>query len=108
MRTGVSESYRPPRTLSGAPRIAGTRVHVSVVLDSLAAGLTPDQIVDEYPSEPGELRCVFIESQPPGRDTMHWRIADAATGRLDEGHARVSGLLAHQPWGSELLAGSVR
>lgn len=37
-------------TLSGAPRIAGTRVHVSVVLDNLAAGLTPDQIVDEYPS----------------------------------------------------------
>jgi uncharacterized protein (DUF433 family) len=39
-----------PETLSGAPRIAGTRVHVSVVLDNLAAGLTPDQIVDEYPS----------------------------------------------------------
>jgi uncharacterized protein (DUF433 family) len=39
-----------PETLSGAPRIAGTRVHVSVVLDNLAAGLTPEQIVDEYPS----------------------------------------------------------
>jgi uncharacterized protein (DUF433 family) len=39
-----------PETLSGTPRIAGTRVHVSVVLDNLAAGLTPDQIVDEYPS----------------------------------------------------------
>jgi uncharacterized protein (DUF433 family) len=39
-----------PETLSGARRIAGTRVHVSVVLDNLAAGLTPDQIVDEYPS----------------------------------------------------------
>ena len=39
-----------PGTLSGAPRIAGTRVHVSVILDNLAAGLTPDQIVGEYTS----------------------------------------------------------
>jgi hypothetical protein len=59
--------------------------------------------------EPGELRCIFIESQPLGRDTMHWRIADAATGQLDEGHVRVSGLRAVQPWGSErVLVGSAR
>lgn len=37
-------------TLGGAPRIAGTRVHVSVILDNLAAGLTPKEIVDEYPT----------------------------------------------------------
>jgi hypothetical protein len=52
---------------------------------------------------------VFIESQPLGRDTMHWRIADAATGQLDEGHVRVSGLRAVQPWGSDrVLVGSAR
>ena len=30
--------------------IRGTRIMVSVVLDNLAAGLTPDEIVDAYPS----------------------------------------------------------
>jgi uncharacterized protein (DUF433 family) len=30
--------------------IKGTRILVSVVLDNLAAGLTPDEIVDAYPS----------------------------------------------------------
>ena len=37
-------------TLGGAPRIAGTRVHISVILANLAAGLTPDEIVGEYPT----------------------------------------------------------
>jgi len=30
---------------------------------------------------------------------MHWRIADAATGRVAEGHVRVADLLDIQPWG---------
>jgi uncharacterized protein (DUF433 family) len=30
--------------------IAGTRVPVSVVLDCLAAGMSPEQIVEEYPT----------------------------------------------------------
>ncbi|MBW3561230.1 MAG: DUF3556 domain-containing protein [Actinobacteria bacterium] len=47
---------------------------------------------------PGELRCVFLESQPLHRQELHWRIADAAEGRLDEGHAQVSDLRAQQPW----------
>jgi uncharacterized protein (DUF433 family) len=34
----------------GKACIRGTRVMVSVVLDNLAAGLTPDQILKEYPS----------------------------------------------------------
>ena len=35
--------------LGGEPCIRGTRIHVAVVLDSLAEGLTPEQIVDHYP-----------------------------------------------------------
>lgn len=38
-----------PKVLGGEPRIRGTRIHVAVVLDSLAEGLTPAQIVDHYP-----------------------------------------------------------
>lgn len=33
----------------GKPCIKGTRIMVSVVLDNLAAGLTPEEIIAEYP-----------------------------------------------------------
>lgn len=33
----------------GKPCIRGTRIMVSVVLDNLAEGLTPEAIVDDYP-----------------------------------------------------------
>jgi uncharacterized protein (DUF433 family) len=39
-----------PMICHGKACIKGTRVMVSVVLDNLAAGLTPEQIVESYPS----------------------------------------------------------
>ena len=39
-----------PAVLSGQAVIAGTRVPVSVVLDCLAAGMSAEQIVEEYPT----------------------------------------------------------
>lgn len=39
-----------PQVCHGKPCIAGTRIMVSVVLDNLAAGLTPDEIVATYPT----------------------------------------------------------
>jgi Transmembrane protein of unknown function (DUF3556) len=47
---------------------------------------------------PGDLRCVFLESQPLGKPWMHWRVVDAADGLVDEGRIVVANLLAHQPW----------
>ena len=38
-----------PDICHGKPCIRGTRIMVSVVLDNLAEGLTPEEIVDEYP-----------------------------------------------------------
>src|SRR5215216_5312500 len=38
-----------PNVCGGAPCIAGTRIMVSVILDNLAEGLTPDEIAAEYP-----------------------------------------------------------
>jgi uncharacterized protein (DUF433 family) len=38
-----------PKVLGGEPCIRGTRIHVSVILDSLAEGLTPTEIIDHYP-----------------------------------------------------------
>ena len=39
-----------PQVCHGKACVRGTRTMVSVVLDNLAAGLTPDEIVDSYPS----------------------------------------------------------
>jgi hypothetical protein len=50
---------------------------------------------------PGDLRVLALESQPLGKPWVHWRIVDAAEGRLDEGHIRVADLLDHQPWPEE-------
>ncbi len=39
-----------PNVCHGNPCVAGTRVSVSVILDNLAAGETPEQILESYPT----------------------------------------------------------
>ena len=39
-----------PHICHGKMCIRGTRIFVSVVLDNLAAGMTPEEIVREYPT----------------------------------------------------------
>ena len=39
-----------PQIHHGKACLTGTRIPVSVVLDNLAAGLTPDQIMASYPA----------------------------------------------------------
>ncbi len=48
----------------------------------------------------GELRCIFVESQPLGRATIDYRIVDANSGLLSQGQLQVSALRACQPWQS--------
>lgn len=48
--------------------------------------------------EPGELRCIFVESQPLFGRTVHYRIVDAQSGLIEEGEIAVSDLRAVQPW----------
>ena len=38
-----------PSVCGGAPCIAGTRIRVSVILDNLAEGVTPEVVAEEYP-----------------------------------------------------------
>jgi uncharacterized protein (DUF433 family) len=38
-----------PNVLGGQPCIRDTRIPVAVIIDSLAEGLTPAQIVDHFP-----------------------------------------------------------
>ena len=48
--------------------------------------------------EPGELRCVFVESQPLGRGTLAYRLVDASTGPFAAGTLEIAELRARQPW----------
>ncbi|MCU0727295.1 MAG: DUF433 domain-containing protein [Planctomycetes bacterium] len=43
-----------PAVCHGVACIAGTRIPVSVVLDNLAAGLTPAEILASYPTLPAD------------------------------------------------------
>ena len=48
--------------------------------------------------EAGELRCIFVESQPLGGSTLAYRIVDAKTGEVERGALPVSELRSRQPW----------
>ena len=49
--------------------------------------------------EEGELRCIFVESEPLGRGTLEYRIADAKSGLRERGELQVSDLRKCHPWG---------
>ena len=49
-----------PAVLNGQPRIRGTRIPVTVLLDCLAAGMTGEEISREYPTLPeGSIRAAL-------------------------------------------------
>lgn len=48
--------------------------------------------------EPGELRCICMESQPLGRSTLDYNIYDANTGLRKSGQVDVNDLRKLQPW----------
>jgi hypothetical protein len=48
--------------------------------------------------EAGELRCIFVESEPLLRRTLGYRIVDAKLGQLEAGELEVAALRARQPW----------
>jgi hypothetical protein len=48
--------------------------------------------------EEGELRCIFVESQPLGRGHMDYRVVDAKTGVIESGRVLIRDLMKRQPW----------
>jgi uncharacterized protein (DUF433 family) len=38
-----------PAVCAGKPCIKGTRIYIAIILDALAEGLTPEQVIDHYP-----------------------------------------------------------
>jgi hypothetical protein len=45
-----------------------------------------------------DLRVIVLESQPIHRQWQHYRIVDAATGLVEQGHIRVKDMVERQPW----------
>ena len=39
-----------PNICAGKPCIRGTRIYIAIILDALTEGLTPEEIIDHYPS----------------------------------------------------------
>lgn len=50
---------------------------------------------------PGELRCLFVESQPFFNPALEWRVVDAHDGELHREETPVKQLLDLMPWPSE-------
>ena len=50
-----------PEIMSGAPVFTGTRVPVAALLDNLAAGLSLDEFLDNFPSVKREQAATFLE-----------------------------------------------
>lgn len=57
-----------------------------------------DAIQAECQFEAGQLRCIFVESQPLHRRTCAYRIVDAKTGELAAGEMTVAEMMARPAW----------
>ena len=64
------------------------------------------EVQEQCGFEAGELRCIFVESQPFGKSTLAYRIVDAATGQIEAGELEVGELLKRQPWGDATELGA--
>ena len=40
-----------PSVCGGKPCVRGTRIYIAIILDSLAEGLSPEEIMKEYPPQ---------------------------------------------------------
>ncbi len=60
-----------PNICHGRACIKGTRIMVSVVLDNLAAGLTPDEIIQSYPTlTPQAIQAAIAYAAELGRERV--------------------------------------
>ena len=64
-----------PCVCGGKPCILGTRIDIAIILDGLAEGLTPDQIIDHYPQLTVEdIQAALAYAADLSRENL-WKIA---------------------------------
>jgi len=64
-----------PDVCGGQPCIRGTRIYIAIILDSLAEGLAPEQIIEEYPQLTlDDIRGALAYAAELSRENI-WKIA---------------------------------
>jgi hypothetical protein len=106
---GRSLATLVPRAIEGAGELSRFEWYDGEMVAGAALGwnfgdghLHAEQLLtsisEQCAFEPGELRCVFIESQPIHRQQLEYRILDSVDGELERGNLAVAQLRALQPW----------
>lgn len=66
-----------PRVCAGKPCIRGTRIYIAIILDGLAEGLTPEQIIDHYPQlTHDDMRAALAYAAELSREKV-WKVTTA-------------------------------
>ena len=66
-----------PRACGGKPCIRGTRAYIAIILDGLAEGLTPEQIIDHYPHLTlDDIRAALAYAAELSRENV-WKLSTA-------------------------------
>ena len=64
-----------PAVCAGKPCVRGTRIYIAVILDALAEGLTPEEIIDHYPSlTVDDVRAAVAYAADLARENV-WKIS---------------------------------
>jgi len=64
-----------PAVCAGKPCIRGTRIYIAIILDALAEGLTPEGIIDHYPSLTLEdIRAAVAYAADLARENV-WKVS---------------------------------
>lgn len=67
-----------PGVCGGKPCIAGTRICISIILDGLAEGMTPEQIVGHYPQlTPDDIHGALAYAAELAQENI-WKVAAGA------------------------------
>lgn len=63
-----------PQVCGGKPCIRGTRIYIAIILDALAEGLSPEAIIDHYPSlTTDDVRAAVAYAAELARENV-WKI----------------------------------
>jgi uncharacterized protein (DUF433 family) len=64
-----------PAVCAGKPCIRGTRIYIAIILDALAEGLTPEQIIEHYPHlSVDDIRAALAYAAELARENV-WKVA---------------------------------
>ncbi|WP_017718637.1 DUF433 domain-containing protein [Kamptonema formosum] len=70
----LSRVTADPAVCGGFPCIRGTRIYITIILDALAEGLTPEQITDHYPAlTPEDIRAAVAYAAELARENL-WKV----------------------------------